>query len=59
MAEPRGPAAGEDRRSQDQDDRTGHFLGAGGAVEAALTVLTLQHRLVPPTADLDTGDPDF
>ncbi len=37
----------------------GHCLGAGGAVEAALTVLTLQHRLVPPTANLETPDPAF
>ncbi|MGW1197860.1 beta-ketoacyl-[acyl-carrier-protein] synthase family protein [Streptomyces sp. NPDC002536] len=37
----------------------GHSFGASGAVEAALTVLTLQHGLVPPTANLETVDPDI
>ncbi|MBH1937493.1 beta-ketoacyl-[acyl-carrier-protein] synthase family protein [Streptomyces sp. AV19] len=36
----------------------GHCMGASGAVEAGLTVLTLQRQLVPPTANLDTVDPD-
>lgn len=36
----------------------GHSLGATGAVEAALTVLSIQHSLIPPTANLDTPDPD-
>ncbi|MGW2587512.1 beta-ketoacyl-[acyl-carrier-protein] synthase family protein [Streptomyces virginiae] len=37
----------------------GHSLGATGAVEAALTVLSLQHSLIPPTANLDCPDPAF
>ncbi|MFB7501966.1 beta-ketoacyl-[acyl-carrier-protein] synthase family protein [Streptomyces broussonetiae] len=36
---------------------TGHLLGAAGAVEAALTVLTVEQGLVPPTANLTTLDP--
>ncbi|MFF2044247.1 beta-ketoacyl-[acyl-carrier-protein] synthase family protein [Kitasatospora sp. NPDC058170] len=34
----------------------GHTMGAAGAIEAALTVLTLQHGLIPPTANLDRMD---
>ncbi|MGW2651917.1 beta-ketoacyl-[acyl-carrier-protein] synthase family protein [Streptomyces sp. NPDC001393] len=29
----------------------GHALGASGAIEAACTVLTLQHQAIPPTAN--------
>jgi len=36
---------------------TGHAFGAAGAIEAALTVLTVQHATVPPTANLTTQDP--
>jgi beta-ketoacyl-acyl-carrier-protein synthase II len=36
---------------------TGHTLGAAGAIEAALAVLTVQHGLIPPTANLDSQDP--
>ncbi|MGW1469092.1 beta-ketoacyl-[acyl-carrier-protein] synthase family protein [Streptomyces sp. NPDC001493] len=37
----------------------GHCMGAAGAIEAALTVLTLQHQLVPPIANLDAPAPGF
>ncbi|MDQ0810402.1 3-oxoacyl-[acyl-carrier-protein] synthase II [Streptomyces sp. B3I7] len=37
----------------------GHGLGAAGAIEAALTVLTLQHRTVPPIANLGAPAPEF
>ncbi|MFE4538990.1 beta-ketoacyl-[acyl-carrier-protein] synthase family protein [Streptomyces scopuliridis] len=36
---------------------TGHLLGAAGAVEAVLTVLSVDQGVVPPTANLTTPDP--
>ncbi|ARF58934.1 beta-ketoacyl-[acyl-carrier-protein] synthase family protein [Streptomyces gilvosporeus] len=36
---------------------TGHTLGAAGGIETALTVLALEHQLVPPTANLEVPDP--
>ncbi|MES9524676.1 beta-ketoacyl-[acyl-carrier-protein] synthase family protein [Streptomyces capoamus] len=35
----------------------GHAIGGAGAIEAACTVLTLRHQLIPPTVNLDTLDP--
>ncbi|MEU3858738.1 beta-ketoacyl-[acyl-carrier-protein] synthase family protein [Streptomyces sp. NPDC028722] len=37
----------------------GHAIGGAGAIEAACTVLTLRHQLIPPTANLDTLDPSM
>jgi 3-oxoacyl-[acyl-carrier-protein] synthase II len=37
----------------------GHTLGAAGAIEAALTVLAIEHATVPPTANHDTPDPEI
>lgn len=37
---------------------TGHLLGAAGALESVLCVLSLQHGIVPPTINLDKLDPD-
>lgn len=35
----------------------GHLLGAAGAVETAMTVLSLHHRLAPHTANLESPNP--
>jgi 3-oxoacyl-[acyl-carrier-protein] synthase II len=37
---------------------TGHLLGAGGAVEAVFSVLTLRDQTLPPTINYETPDPD-
>ena len=36
----------------------GHMMGAAGAVEAAIAVLTCHHQVVPPTINYTTPDPD-
>ena len=38
---------------------TGHALGAAGAIEAVAVVLSIQHRLVPPTHGFANADPDL
>ncbi len=38
---------------------TGHSLGAAGALEAVGAVLTIQRRVIPPTAGFTTPDPDM
>jgi 3-oxoacyl-[acyl-carrier-protein] synthase II len=37
---------------------TGHALGAAGALEAAAVLLSMEHRLIPPTAGHTKPDPD-
>jgi 3-oxoacyl-[acyl-carrier-protein] synthase II len=36
---------------------TGHALGAAGALEAAQVLLSIEHKLIPPTAGTQTLDP--
>lgn len=36
----------------------GHSLGAAGAIEAAATVLAVQHGILPPTINYTTKDPE-
>ena len=36
----------------------GHMLGAAGSVELAVSVLSLQHGLIPPTGNLVSQDPE-
>lgn len=38
---------------------TGHLLGAAGALEAVLTILSVHHRLAPATVNLDELDPQI
>lgn len=38
---------------------TGHLLGAAGALEAILTILSVHHRTVPATINLDNQDPEI
>ena len=37
---------------------TGHLLGAGGGVEAALCALALAEGVIPPTTNYETPDPE-
>ncbi|HVB94928.1 MAG TPA: beta-ketoacyl-ACP synthase II [Acidimicrobiales bacterium] len=38
---------------------TGHGLGAAGAIEAVAAVLSIDHRLIPPTSGYEQPDPDI
>ena len=37
---------------------TGHLLGAGGALEAAICAMSISRGVVPPTTNLEFPDPD-
>jgi 3-oxoacyl-[acyl-carrier-protein] synthase II len=36
---------------------TGHLLGGAGGLEAGITIMAMQHQIVPPTMNLDNVDP--
>ena len=38
---------------------TGHALGGAGAIEAVATALTIDRRLIPPTAGYEQPDPEI
>jgi 3-oxoacyl-[acyl-carrier-protein] synthase II len=38
---------------------TGHPLGAAGALEAAAVLLSIEHKLIPPTANTTVVDPEM
>ncbi len=38
---------------------TGHALGAAGALEAAAVLLSIEHGLIPPTANTASPDPEM
>jgi 3-oxoacyl-[acyl-carrier-protein] synthase II len=38
---------------------TGHVLGGAGAVEAVAVALSIEHRLIPPTAGYEQPDPQI
>ena len=38
---------------------TGHLLGGAGAVESIFTILALRDRIVPPTINVNTMDPEI
>ena len=36
----------------------GHALGAAGALEAVATVMAMREKIIPPTANFTTPDPE-
>jgi 3-oxoacyl-[acyl-carrier-protein] synthase II len=50
---------GEDTVVTGTKSMTGHLLGAAGAIESVVTVLTVHHGVVPPTINLEDPDDDL
>jgi 3-oxoacyl-[acyl-carrier-protein] synthase II len=36
----------------------GHTIGGAGALEAAISIMTIKHGVIPPTINLNRPDPD-
>ena len=49
------PATSRSRRNKSM---IGHTLGAAGAIEAIVTILTIREGCVPPTINLDRSGPE-
>jgi beta-ketoacyl-acyl-carrier-protein synthase II len=50
---------GEDVAVTSTKGVTGHALGGAGAIEAAFSALAIRHGVIPPTANLESQDPDI
>ena len=37
---------------------TGHLLGAAGALELSISLMVVEHAVIPPTINLDNADPE-
>ena len=37
---------------------TGHLLGAAGAIEAIISILSIKNSVIPPTINYETPDPE-
>ncbi|WP_275451582.1 KasA/KasB family beta-ketoacyl-ACP synthase [Nocardia otitidiscaviarum] len=61
LAEARGIAASIGRHPSVYAPKSalGHSVGAVGALEAVISVLTLRDQVVPPTLNLDNQDPEI